>query len=164
MDSKLGVGSRFCVEVSCALVENDIVEADVANWQDVSCPRILLVEDDPIYRELSTSILDSFAQVSVACDGEEAIEAFSGQPFDMVLMDIRMPKVDGLFATRRIRDIEKKRNSRRTPIWGVSANTGVETIKAARLAGMDDLFAKPLTVSLVRDLVAAVRPAEPARS
>ncbi|MCH2077540.1 MAG: ATP-binding protein [Rhodobacteraceae bacterium] len=163
VESELDVGSRFSVEFPCTVVESSVSYAVAADVRYFSSPRILLVEDDPIYRELATAVLDPVAQVSVACDGEEAIEVFRDKTFDMVLMDIRMPNVDGIFATRKIREFEKQRNARRTPIWGVSANADIDTCRTAKLAGMDDLFSKPLTVSLVRDLVTAARPVEPIR-
>ncbi|WP_394729989.1 ATP-binding protein [Altererythrobacter sp. GH1-8] len=120
--------------------------------------RILLAEDHDINRMLVSAMLERCGQtVSIARDGEEAIEAVleafaEGTPFDLVLMDIQMPGCDGYSATRAIR-AEGIRASA-LPIIALTANAFPEDIAAAREAGMQGHLAKPLAFA---DLVNALQ-------
>ncbi|GEP04985.1 hypothetical protein MOX02_30230 [Methylobacterium oxalidis] len=109
--------------------------------------RILLVEDVPLNQELARSVLEAegFA-VEVAGDGAEAVaaveaEAAGGTGYDLVLMDVQMPGMDGLAATRRIRALASP--ARGVPIVAMTANVLPQQIAALREAGMDDHVGKP---------------------
>ena len=78
----------------------------------------------------------------MACSGPEAVEAACDQPFDLILMDLQMPGMDGMAATRAIRATSEI--NRVTPILAVSANVLPTQIEAARRAGIDDHIAKPI--------------------
>jgi CheY-like chemotaxis protein len=85
----------------------------------------------------------------VTTDGAEALESWlasdaAGTPFDLVLMDIQMPKLDGIAAAKRIRALEAGQRVRRTPILALTANTLVEDRYACFEAGMDGFLLKPL--------------------
>ncbi len=109
--------------------------------------RILLVEDNELNLEIAQYVLeDAGADVHVARDGQKAVYAFSGMPegtFDVVLMDVMMPVMDGLEATRRIRALNRP-DAASVPIIGMSANAFADDIRAAEEAGMDDYVMKPL--------------------
>ncbi|HVE95242.1 MAG TPA: response regulator, partial [Acidimicrobiales bacterium] len=105
---------------------------------------LLLAEDDPVNRRVTMAMLQrSGYRVEVATDGLEAVRAVAARSFDAVLMDCRMPRMDGVQATIQIRAAEGRR--RRTPIIALSASTSAEDREIAIAAGMDDYLAKPVT-------------------
>ena len=109
--------------------------------------RVLVVEDKPINRQVLGLILETVnAKTTFAENGLEGVRAYQQEPFDVVLMDLRMPVMDGYEATREIRATEASRRSRRTPVIVVSAHTRPHEIEAAREAGADHHMGKPVNV------------------
>ncbi|GLT22483.1 hypothetical protein GCM10007933_19430 [Zoogloea oryzae] len=107
---------------------------------------LLLVEDHPVNREVAVAVLQSLGcRVSVAVDGRDAVEACRRQRFDLVLMDIQMPEMDGRQATQAIRVDEKARGLPRMPIIALTANALREDRDACLAAGMDDYVVKPVS-------------------
>jgi two-component system, sensor histidine kinase and response regulator len=108
---------------------------------------VLLVEDNRINQVISTKLLESMGcRVELAQNGVEACEAFLGQRYDLILMDCQMPEMDGLQATKRIRELEGSQGSSgnwRTPIIALSAGALSEERELCLAAGMDDFLAKP---------------------
>ena|GEM_PF-4309899 len=141
--SKRGVGSCFRFTVPLRLASQ---AAPVPANAPVERPaRVLLVEDHEVNRAVVELLLAPLGvELVMACDGQEGIEAFEGDHFDLVLMDMQMPRVDGLAATRRLRDIEASRGEGRTPIIMLTANVGPEHQLAALAAGADAHLAKPI--------------------
>ena len=108
--------------------------------------RALVVDDHETNRTVAQLILASVGmEVTCAPDGEEGVARFVAGTFDVVLMDMQMPVVDGLTAIRRIRAHEAALGARRTPVVMVSANAMSEHIEASLAAGADDHLAKPIT-------------------
>jgi PAS domain S-box-containing protein len=111
---------------------------------------VLVAEDNEINALLMRSLLTRLGhQVVIAINGEEALESWlaaksAGTPYDLVLMDIQMPGLDGIEATKRIRANEAAGSGRRTPILALTANTLVEDRYACFEAGMDGFLVKPL--------------------
>ncbi|NEK64911.1 MAG: response regulator, partial [Xanthomonas perforans] len=106
--------------------------------------RVLIADDAPANRELISVILVGMGlEVATASDGAEAVHAVQSEVYDLVLMDMQMPVMDGLTATREIRRIEQG-GGRRLPIIALSANVQPDQIQLCRDAGMDDHLAKPL--------------------
>lgn len=121
------------------------------------CPdqhtRILLADDNPTNRRVVQLILDAQnIHVTEAEDGQQALDAFASQHFDLVLMDMQMPVMDGLAATRAIRDLEHQRGSVPTPIVMLTANAMPEHIQSSLDAGADAHLAKPFNVSQFLEL------------
>jgi len=80
-------------------------------------------------------------------DGQEALEAFRGGGFDLILMDMQMPVMDGLTATAEIRAFETQQGLGRTPVLMLTANAMADHIEAGRKAGADGHLAKPVTTA-----------------
>ncbi len=107
---------------------------------------LLVVEDHPVNREVAVAVLQSLGcQVSVAVDGRDAVEACRRQRFDLVLMDIQMPEMDGRQATLAIRADETARGLPRMPVIALTANALREDREACFAAGMDDYVVKPVS-------------------
>ncbi|MEN3346817.1 MAG: hypothetical protein V7632_452, partial [Bradyrhizobium sp.] len=111
---------------------------------------ILVAEDNEINALLMRSLLSRLGHnVVVTTDGEQAMESWlsarsAGTPYDLVLMDIQMPRLNGIETTKQIRAHEADQPGRRTPILALTANTLVEDRYACFEAGMDGFLIKPL--------------------
>jgi two-component system, sensor histidine kinase len=156
--STLGMGSTFnvCIPLerialsigieveSLPAIAEAIVDLD--DEYDDSPLRVLMAEDHPINQRVTSLCLAPWgAQITIAENGVEAVEAFKVGHFDIVLMDMQMPEMDGLEATRLIRALEQERGQIRTPIAMLSANAMPEHVRAALAAGCDHHIAKPVT-------------------
>lgn len=108
--------------------------------------KILLAEDHPVNRKVVQLILAPFpVDLTIAVDGQQAVEAFKARIFDLVLMDVQMPVLDGLTAIRQIRTFEEERGRVRTPVAVLSANAMDQHRDEAVEAGADAHIAKPVT-------------------
>ena len=123
----------------------------------VDALRVLLAEDHPINQKVVQLILAPLgAEITVAEDGAQALAAFRIGLFDLVLMDMQMPVMDGLTATMALRDEERRRGGARTPIIMLSANAMTQHRRDAMAAGADHHIAKPITAHLLMDGIEAV--------
>ncbi|WP_395673255.1 ATP-binding protein [Phenylobacterium sp.] len=123
--------------------------------------RVLVVDDNAVNRKVLGLILESAAigHVDVE-DGAQAVTAVEGGAFDAILMDLQMPVMDGLEATRRIRALEQRDGRPRTPIFMVSANCLQEHMDAGLSAGADGHLSKPVSVSELLAALGRPRPAQ----
>ncbi|HTO95483.1 MAG TPA: response regulator [Myxococcales bacterium] len=111
--------------------------------------RVLLVEDNPVNQRLATALLEKRGHaVALARNGREAVARYQAEEFDVVLMDVQMPEMDGLQATAAIRDLESA-GHRRTPIIGVTAHAMKGDRERCLAAGMDGYVAKPIRAELL---------------
>ncbi len=123
--------------------------------------QILLAEDCHVNREVAVGLLQLRGhQIQMAETGQEAIEAFLRRSFDVILMDVEMPLMDGLDATRLIRAAEETR-SRRTPIIAMTAHPESGFQEACRQAGMDGFISKPIEPDSLYRVVESAAAAEP---
>ena len=115
--------------------------------------RILLAEDNLINQKLAIALLEKEGhQVTVASDGQQAVEFFIGNPFDVVLMDVQMPVMDGIKATQKIRDFERA-NGTYVPIIALTAHAGAVDRERCLAAGMDDYISKPIRIGKLRNAI-----------
>jgi len=109
-------------------------------------PRVLLAEDHFVNQQVIQLMLGETAELVITGDGQAALDAFlQGPPFDVVLMDTQMPVMDGLTATKRIREAEARGGLPRTPIISLTANAMGHQVEACLKAGADLHLAKPVT-------------------
>ena len=168
VESEVGVGSVFSFEVTLPISGTDedgcrgknsrppIVAPAVENpqeyrWENVfSGKRILLAEDIQINQEIVISLLEETG-VEIVCagDGSEAVELYlrGAGSFDLILMDLHMPGMDGLEATRQIRSFD----THHVPIIALTADVFVKNAQKCLEAGMDDYLSKPLDIHIVRE-------------
>ena len=158
LTSKQGEGSEFIVTLECELanktVQNKQSSCPKAEKKhlDYSGKKVLLVEDNELNREIATEILKSLGlKVDCVADGMEAVEIMSseaGNQYDMIFMDIQMPKMDGYTATREIRTLKDMKKAN-VPIIAMTANAFDEDRKKAIKAGMNGHIAKPIDVDVI---------------
>jgi PAS domain S-box-containing protein len=131
--------------------------------------RVLLAEDNEINALLATKLMErSGAAVTRAADGIEAVDLYRaaceepGRGFDLVLMDVRMPGIDGHEAARRIRAVERDHGVPPVRLLALTANVSDEDRRRALAAGLDGMLAKPLDAGQLGDLLRAARPGKAA--
>ncbi|MDP3540516.1 MAG: response regulator [Azonexus sp.] len=148
--STVGQGSTFWFTArlkkgSASLGADETASLDGAEFtikEQYAGKRILLVDDEPINREITQMLLDEIGLVvDQAEDGLEAVELASKNTYDLILMDMQMPRMDGLEATRQIR---KQLYDEHIPILAMTANAFVEDKVRCFDAGMDDFITKPI--------------------
>jgi CheY-like chemotaxis protein len=116
--------------------------------------RVLVAEDNPVNQRVASFMLEKAGcRVTMAADGHEAVDLFGRHDFDVVLMDLQMPGLDGIEAFRQIRAFDKARG-RRTPVVALTAHAMAEDRDRCLAEGMDGYLAKPLKLAqLVAEIV-----------
>jgi len=118
--------------------------------------RILIAEDNAMNRAvLETLLMPSGAELVFAHDGEQAVQAFANDRYDVVLMDINMPVLDGMGALEAIRAHEDAGDDR-TPVIALTANVMADHIEAYKTAGFDGILEKPLSVERLYQAISDV--------
>lgn len=151
VESKLNEGSTFRVTIPYKIVPADkIPSPQTAQIKlDVSGMRILLAEDNDLNLEIAQFLLEEAgAYVTIARNGQECVQAFASRPagsFDLILMDIMMPVMDGYAASKAIRALQRP-DASAIPIVAMTANAFAEDVQKCIAAGMNDHLAKPLDV------------------
>lgn len=151
-DSAPGAGSLFRVVLPIQRSDptKSAASADEALAEDGPRLRILAVEDNPANQMVVRCLLEPLGfEIVTADDGREGVERFQEERFDMVLMDMQMPVMDGLDAMRLIRAEEARLGAPRTPIVMLTANTTQAHHLKAVQAGADHLVAKPVTLEIL---------------
>jgi signal transduction histidine kinase/CheY-like chemotaxis protein/HPt (histidine-containing phosphotransfer) domain-containing protein len=164
--SVLGQGSTFSFRLTLPVAEN--VAAPEQNDQLVCAAlkaridafgrplRVLIADDNPTNRLVAAQMLKDFdIQTDTACDGTEAVTATDRFNYDLILMDVRMPEMDGLQATRTIR---ARAESQTIPIIAFTANAFPEDVRTCREAGMNDFVVKPARKKAMVEAILRVLP------
>ncbi len=164
VESTLGQGSCFTVELPLERAECAAPEAVVAMGPDDAPDRplrILAAEDNAVNQMVLKTLLAQVGLEPVLVeDGLAALQAWEAEPWDLILMDAQMPVMDGLAATRRIRQREAETGRAPTPIIALTANALEHQVREYREAGMTDFVAKPIQVAQL--FAAVARAVEPA--
>ena len=172
LESRLGEGSTFrftALFTRCEPVQHPVTLPEVATTvravpadQHAQSQRelhILLVEDNPVNREVASGMLETFAcRIDFAENGREALAATETKKYDLVFMDCQMPEMDGLTATRLIREREAKETPAadvpRVPIVALTAHAMQGDRELCLAAGMDDYLTKPFTLTQLEHVLA----------
>jgi diguanylate cyclase (GGDEF)-like protein len=173
VESELGQGSRFWFRLSFLKVEKNPDAIEEVGERPVLLAeglRVLVVEDNRTNQQVAKGMLQRVkCVVDIASSGEEALEKLAATTYDLVLMDVQMPGMDGYQTTRAFRQKEAS-GSGHVPVIAMTANSSAEDIERALEAGMDDFLAKPFRLDTLHTVLqrwsgkersAAVRRAEP---
>jgi signal transduction histidine kinase/CheY-like chemotaxis protein len=146
-DSTPGAGSVFWFELSLPLADAPGLTVEVEpTGPAMSAMRVLAADDHPTNLRVVEIILKGAGmEVTTVVNGLEAVQAHAVGAFDLILMDMQMPVMDGMTAVARIRATEARTGEGRTPIIMLTANAMPEHVRAGRLAGADAHLAKPIT-------------------
>lgn len=160
VESKKGKGSTFTVELPLELTDGEHArkqDMPVAT-EKLTGVKILLAEDNDLNAEIATVQLEECGmRVTRAADGQEAVEIFASHPagtFDIILMDVMMPKRNGYEATKAIRSLGGRPDGRTIPIIAMTANAFAEDVQASMDAGMNGHLSKPIVMDEVIKTIA----------
>jgi len=144
VESEEGRGSTFWIELSLPRGKYNLSSrSEIRNLPKATPSRILLAEDIEVNQELARFLLEADGhEVDIAWNGSEALEAVQRRTYDLVLMDVQMPGMDGISATRAIRALPAPLN--RIPIIAMTANVLPQQVREFKQAGMDDHIGKPM--------------------
>ena len=157
--SRQGEGTVFTVRLPMTIdrrSSSDKRQSDRGMTKNLAGLKILLVEDNEMNMEIAEFLLrEQMMEVDRAWDGAQAVELFAHSQeryYDVILMDIMMPVMDGLEATRQIRKLQRE-DAKTVPIFAMSANTFIEDMEESKKAGMDEYFTKPLDMNAISEMI-----------
>jgi signal transduction histidine kinase/CheY-like chemotaxis protein len=158
VESLEGCGSTFTVELPLTRGKPASAQpAEPAQASDDGDLRILAAEDNPTNQQVLAAVLGSLGiEVHIVPDGKEAVEAWRTGAYDLILMDIQMPVMDGITAASSIREAERTTGRRRTPIVALTANALTHQVEEYLAVGMDAHVAKPIEIAKLYDAISAV--------
>jgi len=155
--SRPGQGSTFVLSIPCPAVEGQAAPQLPAAPRDGEDepPTLLVVDDNAMNRRIIAALVEPFGiACGFAADGREAVEAWRRQPWDAIFMDVHMPVMDGLEATRAIRQEEGRLGRPRVPIVAVTASLLEQETAGYHAAGMDDVLPKPIEATALAEMLA----------
>lgn len=159
VESEKNVGSTFTVTLSFEIdthYEEEQYPKQKFVKENLSGIKVLLVEDNELNMEIAKFILEnSGMKVETASNGKEALDIFASseeKEFDLILMDIMMPVMDGLTATKKIREMNRK-DASQIPVFAMTANAFTDDIEESRKAGMNEHLSKPLDEDKMLDVI-----------
>ncbi|WP_411286545.1 ATP-binding protein [Phenylobacterium sp.] len=155
VESREGHGSTFTVELPLERGEpvTEVAPDPVAPVTEGSL-RLLAAEDNATNQQVLAAVMGSLGiDIDIVADGKAAVEAWRDGGYDLILMDIQMPVMDGIAAARKIRAVEQKDGRKRTPIVALTANALTHQIEEYLAAGMDDHVAKPIEIAKLYEAI-----------
>ena len=150
VESEKGKGSTFCVELPLEIVEkgNENNGTKLTNIKKAKGIRILMAEDNELNAEIASyQLSEAGMKVTRAINGREVVDLYEKSlngTYDLILMDVMMPEMNGYEATQEIREYERKTGRERIPVIAMTANAFAEDVKASMDAGMDGHISKPI--------------------
>ena len=160
VESTPGQGSTFFITIKLPIA-TELPAEDAAPSptpaKELGSLEILLVEDNPINQKVAAKMLHNWShRITLTGDGQEALDILQDRRFDLILMDMQMPVMGGLEASRRIREMES--GNRHMPIIAMTANATEADRQACLEAGMDDFLAKPIHSAQLKEMIARHSP------
>jgi len=155
--SEPGKGSRFSFTLPLDHAAGPATEeaSDQGDAVTLAGARVLLAEDHPTNQKVIQLILGAAGvEIDTVENGAEALRRLEAGPYDLVLMDMQMPEMDGLTATRLLREREHASGARRTPVIMLTANAMDEHVRASREAGADEHLSKPIRAAALFEAMA----------
>ena len=155
VSSRQGIGSTFTVEIPLRIAEQVLTEKEekLRKEMDLHGLHVLLAEDNDLNAEIAVSLLEEQGMiVTRAADGKSALLQFCNTApgtFDLILMDVMMPEMNGYETTKAIRNLSDRPDGKEIPIIAMTANAFAEDVQAALDAGMDDHVAKPMDMDIL---------------
>ena len=151
--SQEGVGSKFTFEIELSKGKKKDVEPEIkiniSNINNLKNNKILLVEDNQINQEIVVGLLEnSGINIDIAFNGQEAVDKVKTDNYDLIFMDLQMPIMDGIEATKIIRQRDKD-----VPIIALTANAMIEDIKNVKAVGMNEHLNKPIDIKKLYDVL-----------
>ena len=159
VSSRQGIGSTFTVEIPLRIAEQVLTEKEEKLRKDMDLHglHVLLAEDNDLNAEIAVSLLEEQGMiVTRAADGKSALLQFCNTApgtFDLILMDIMMPEMNGYETTKAIRNLSNRPDGKEIPIIAMTANAFAEDVQAALDAGMDDHVAKPMNMDILTSAI-----------
>ena len=164
--SEYGVGTQALIEITAskgtreqkaktAFSTSSAIEQEAtSNFQT----KVLLAEDNEVNQMVVRHMLDNQdVDLTIVGDGEEAVDAYKNGDFDLILMDVTMPKLDGVGATEKIRSLEKAKNESPIPIFALTAHAFKEEQDRCLTSGMDGFLTKPVKQEVLFEVLDSVR-------
>ena len=159
VSSRKGIGSTFTVEIPLLIAEQILSEKEEKLRKDMDLHglHVLLAEDNDLNAEIAAALLEEQGMiVTRTADGKSALAQFCNTApgtFDLILMDIMMPEMNGYETTKAIRNLSESPDGKEIPIIAMTANAFAEDVQAALKAGMDDHVAKPIDMSILISVI-----------
>lgn len=159
VQSEKGKGSLFTVELPLELTNGEVVQRQdaPAMQSNLTGVRVLMAEDNDLNAEIAEIQLKELGMtVTRAADGKQAVSLFADSPagtFDVILMDIMMPQMNGYEATKAIRSLDDRPDGRTIPIIAMTANAFAEDVQASLDAGMNGHLSKPIVMDEIIETI-----------
>ena len=162
VSSRQGSGSTFTVEIPLLISEHVLTEKEEKLGKDIDLNglHVLLAEDNDLNAEIAVALLEEKGMiVTRTADGKSALKQFCNTAqgtFDLILMDIMMPEMNGYETTKAIRNLSNRPDGKKIPIIAMTANAFAEDVQAALNAGMNEHVAKPIDVEKLEEVILSV--------
>jgi signal transduction histidine kinase/FixJ family two-component response regulator len=157
VESREGHGSVFTVELPLTRGEaSEALQAEATPDPTDRNIRLLAAEDNPTNQQVLAAVMESLGiDIDIVADGQRAVEAWKVGGYDLILMDIQMPVMDGIDAAREIRSLEIAEQRKRTPIVALTANALTHQVEEYMAVGMDGHVAKPIEIAKLYEAISA---------
>ncbi len=155
VESREGHGSTFTVDLPLVRGQaSGVVQAEAVEDTGDRNIRLLAAEDNPTNQQVLAAVMESLGiDIDIVGDGKQAVDAWKVGGYDLVLMDIQMPVMDGIDAAKTIRQLEASEHRKRTPIVALTANALTHQIQEYLAAGMDGHVAKPIEIAKLYEAI-----------